>query len=266
VLGAGAAAEIKTYGQVTSTSRGTSLTLPGVGNTMTGWVQLAASTDFEAAGFWIMVSFDFVASGDGAVLFDVGIGGAGSEVTIIQSLVSYSDFNGMSNAYYVPLTLPAGSRVAVRAQHPGTVTNTLYFTLTLISQTILGHPGFGHCETYGDDRAATNGVQVTTTAANSKGAWAELEASITSQARALLVVTFGGNNSGRCLDDVGVGAAASEVVVVPDLAGSPDITIVGKEGQWLVPVSIPAGSRLVGRTANANGSNNFHYMICYGFS
>lgn len=102
-------------------------------------------------------------------------------------------------------------------------------------------------ETLGADTATSRGTSVTSGGAHTKGSWTQLDAS-TAEDTNLLVVAIRMASSGAhsVLVDIGVGAAAAETVVIPNLhvAGS------GQDVNYFaIPVAIPAGSRISARSA-----------------
>lgn len=98
-------------------------------------------------------------------------------------------------------------------------------------------------------------VNATVTAnasAHTKGAWTELIASTAAEADALDIDVGGVSQSGvntAVLLDIGVGAAASESVIIPDVAvGSAAFLVNSRLGiSFRVPVKVPRGSRIAAR-------------------
>lgn len=83
--------------------------------------------------------------------------------------------------------------------------------------------------------------------ANTKGAWAELIAS-TSFPGSGLIVTIGYRNTANMLIDIGIGAAASEIVIIGNLLASTMMLMgVVKAGAMFFPIFIPAGTRIAAR-------------------
>ena len=91
--------------------------------------------------------------------------------------------------------------------------------------------------------------------AHIKGAWVELIAATAFDADYCHVDTVTANAKGAYLLDIGIGAAASEVVLIPDF-----IIDCGDGGtnhqRTTYPLSIPAGSRLSGRLQGSVGNKN----------
>jgi len=107
------------------------------------------------------------------------------------------------------------------------------------------------CEAHED----VNDVTVTS-GAGVAGAWVQLFASLARKTN-YLTIHFDGNNTGNEYHiDIGTGAAASEVVVIPqleyevDLTGNNQIPIV-----YPMKVNIAAGTRLAARVTATNNTD-----------
>lgn len=99
----------------TNTDPTNSITLNGT--TMTGWTQVMASTPDRFAGLYFMLDAKGVAITGGNFIFSIGWGSAGNELELTRVLVS----NGSTDVNWpfigpIPCDLPAGTRLAVRAQ------------------------------------------------------------------------------------------------------------------------------------------------------
>lgn len=105
----------------------------------------------------------------------------------------------------------------------------------------------------GERHLGSTTVVVTSSAtANVKGAWTELVPDTLFGADHLHLVAWPSSNGRQMLFDFAVGPAGSEVVVVPDLH------LCGQAGlnqPTVLPMPIPAGSRIAARAAGAVGSS-----------
>lgn len=103
------------------------------------------------------------------------------------------------------------------------------------------------------------GTTVSYGSVNVKGAWTQLSASTPHAATAIVVnVAEQGGGYEDHLMDIATGAAASEVVLIPNLA------IAGRGaygGSWLIPVTIPSGTRLSVRGQRSTGNNPLRCSI-----
>lgn len=99
-------------------------------------------------------------------------------------------------------------------------------------------------ETGGADATNTRGTTLTRPASNNaKGAWVELIAS-TALPADLLVLMLRMTVLGDCLVDIGIGAAGSEKVLIPDVLHSGRASFAS---HVRFPVRIPVGTRIAAR-------------------
>lgn len=113
-------------------------------------------------------------------------------------------------------------------------------------------PQEGVVESAGIVPASSSGITVTAPGAlNTKGAWSELIAATTREADGFHVeVRHNGGANGMSID-IGIGAAGSEVVLLPDYYTS----IATSKGAY-VPLRIPTGSRVAARYQRANAGDS----------
>jgi hypothetical protein len=232
-------------GAVTSQSRGTILNA-GAAHTKGLWSELIAVTARPYSGFILTAK----PSGTDHYGFDLGFGAAGAEQVVLPDLMIGST-NGLAHAWF-PIAIPKGVRVAGRVQSQDGA-NSVTVNLTGIGVSPLWPRGLSGAINYGFNAGTSSGVQLDTGAvADTKGAWAEVTASTTRPAKALYVTINSGTVSAGVgadlLVDIGIGAAASEVVLIPNLYiraftnNRPWPPILGP-----FPVNIPVGTRLAAR-------------------
>lgn len=98
--------------------------------------------------------------------------------------------------------------------------------------------------------AILNNTAVPNATAHAKGAWAQVEASLAEDVSLIILRGNGASTSGAartaCID-IGVGAASSEQVVLEGF----DIGQSSANPYWLIPISIPAGSRVTVRVQSS---------------
>lgn len=114
---------VTTYGDNTVDSGGVSVDSGGVANTKGSYSQIVATTTYAVSS--IIVAIGNQRNGvrsSQSWLMDIAIGAGGSEQVIVPNLV----FNASTSPdivtpqyYYLPLTIPEGSRIAVRTQSDG---------------------------------------------------------------------------------------------------------------------------------------------------
>lgn len=229
------------------------MTASATPNVKGSYLQLVASCPFDAAGFFL----HFAGSNNTNTfdaLVDLAVGAAASEQVILENfLISVSGFFGAKTHVFIPLRIKAGERIAARMQAT-TGGATLGVGVQLVAGDFFSELGLGRATTYGAVTADSGGTQVDPGAtAHTKGSWTQIVASLTNPIR-YLVVCFGSRNNGvydnsaNSLTDIGVGAAASEQVLVDDLHsvvfGATDLHDPGAFARF---VSAAAGQRLAAR-------------------
>lgn len=97
---------------------------PGaVANTKGAWTELTSSAPFQSSGILLTIQPNANYVANTASLFDIGIGAAGSEQILLPDIAYNTTGYGWSYRYFLPLAIPAGVRVAARAQSASTATN-----------------------------------------------------------------------------------------------------------------------------------------------
>lgn len=277
VLGSGFRAE--SFGTATAgTNDGaTVVTSSATANTKGAYAQLMASTTFDSAAIMLDVNTNF---GDTNYLLDIAVGAAGSEQILIPNIALA--FNvGMALSVLLPLAVPAGVRIAARCQD-NFGSSTVRLSGQLFSSSFLNTPPFHSATAYGAVLTTSAGTIADAGAvANTKGAWAQLTASTTQSHDGILVASVKSPQSTVITADyyqhadIGIGAAGSEKVLIPDLRSigsrSPSSTFKGalQPSFWCFPqCDIPAGARLAVRqlssvTVAADRANSY---VVYGLS
>jgi len=262
----------ETAGLDAANSDGLALLTATTTNTKSGWTQLIASTKFNAIGVmpvWTKCWSNLV----GWYLADLGIGGAGSENVILPNIISKGRQGGAGQAgAFIPLHIPRGTRLSMRAQALSAGTARSYnFQILLVSGELLGGAPLQKAYTYGAETADSTGVQLDGGASgNTKGVWAELTAASSAPCRWMMVQLQTSTNGGVAADttflvDIGVGAASSEIVVVPDLPVTIDSSGGGVNfsNPWYsLPVELPAGVRIAARCASSVTSSTDRVIDC----
>jgi len=238
-------------------------------NTKSAWVELSASTTVETMGFSIAANHSDASAGTQvSLLLDIGIGAAGSETVIVEGIaVDGSHTSEYLISAYIPLHISAGSRVAIRGQASATSEN-ISVKIKLHPKTMAGLTSYQIIESYGVNNADSGGVTVTTPSSGTS-AWQEIVASTNSEIKSLgLCFTCTGSASDAIhKTEFAVGAAGSEIVVIPGMSWSYRRTTarssIMPNLSWL-PVHIPAGSRISARTTFGGGSTRSLDVILLG--
>lgn len=240
------------------TTYGTTLTASASANTMGSYAQLVAATTQTTS--WAQISLRTTGA-TRSFLVDIAVGGAGSEMIVVNNLLF--SVGGTAQArmisVLVPLTIPAGSRIAARCQST-TASATCFISMILFADAMGSNQHSGsYLQTYNANSATSftiNAVDPGATA-NTKGAYAQLSASSTAFRGFFLAVGPSSNTTSTTGTplwalDIAFGSAGSEIVVVPDLqlmGATTSAAVVPSLPSTLgyFPIPIPAGIRVAAR-------------------
>lgn len=232
----------------------------GAANVKGAWLELVAASARDAHSIVLEIGTP-TAAGPLGFLIDIGIGAGGSEQIIIPNLFYDQRTDNNESVIYVlrlKLKIPAGSRVAARVQC-GTASRVQRISAQLVSG-VASEDRIGRVYAYGVDTATSRGTQIDPGATvHTKGAWAQLVASSDELSGLFMVPGHGPVsstiNSGN-LADIGIGAAGSELVIVPNIfvANSQSGDLFLPAVTDLFRAKIPAGSRLAVRAQSTNNS------------
>jgi hypothetical protein len=117
---------VTTYGAVTASSLGTTLTTPGSLNTKSAWTEITSSTTAPLSNIW--ATFGRGGQNNTSpvanMLVDIGFGAAGSESVLIENvflqMTTGESMNIAGPTACQGLDLPAGTRLAARYQRDAT--------------------------------------------------------------------------------------------------------------------------------------------------
>ena len=224
-------------------------------NTKGAWAEIHASTPYPIEGFWLSLDYgNNTANRD--QLIDIGIGASGSEVVLVSNIYGTYDA-GSTHLYYIPLSVPAGTRISARSQSNSNRQAGVQIIPNYGS--FYNLPTYGRATTYGENTTDTGGVEVDPGGTvHTKGAWVEITASTTYPIKGLTIHTgskFNGTMvAASWLLDLGVGAAASEVIQIADLSMQSSASETMQPHGGTLSCAIPAGSRIAIR-AQSNINN-----------
>lgn len=232
----------------TTSSDVTAVTASASTNTKGAYAAVVASTAVDCDGF--LVTFAGQTS-NVRVLLDIAIGGAGSEDVIVDNLL-WSANQNLVHTFYVPVSLPAGTRIAARCQSStGSVVTAV--SVVLVKGGWRTPPSASAVITWGANTADSGGTALDAgAAANTFGTVVELAASTAADVFAVALQTAANANTtpkaGSFLVEILVGGAGSEVPVAAigfRAAGVADS--YGPGPDFWFPCAIPAGSRVSAR-------------------
>ena len=244
------AQRVEAIGEDTAISGGTQVVASATVHTKGAWAQLVASSLFAADGIAILVPvFGTLV---GRALMDIGVGAASSEQVVIPNIYFEGVTTQRGSHYSFPIRIPAGSRVSARAQ--SSAVSSALFTVAHLFQGGWRSPrGLSRVIDYGTNTGDTGGVQVDPGATiNTKGAWSEIISSTTARIKHLTISVGGQGNAVRTgthhLTDIGIGAAGSEQVLIPDIYfWQEDVSDSFNMGSRSFPCDIPEGTRIAAR-------------------
>lgn len=238
----------ETFGVTPANSSTATIAYAGSANVKSAWVELVAAAPFDVCG--IVIHGSMTAAATINALYDIGIGAAASEVVLLPDIEQTR--LGSSNAgfpsFFVPISIPVGSRISARYQASGSSIFKLALTLVgaSVNYQLPGH----RAASYGCSLATSKGTLIDPGAvAHTKGAWVELTASTDFATNFLVVITApegGSAADAQWLVDLAVGPAGFEQIVVPDIYGY-NVGSTGLNYRLGMPVAIPAGSRISAR-------------------
>ena len=171
----------------------------------------------------------------------------------------------------LPLYVPRGSVLTLRGESVSATSFRVH--IVGLSRGLLGMPGFARCFRLYTPVTRRGAVIDAGATANTKGAWVELISAVPSNIRALTFSIDQANDVARTactwLFDLGIGAAGSEQVIVPNIQLATDATssMVTPNTFGPIPVGIPSGVRLAARaqcSINTAGDRTFGLAV-WGF-
>ena len=247
-------------GEVTSgDTGGTTITAASLAHTKGPYAALGSATSFAYEGFTVYFT---VVSSNVPYLIDIGIDdGAGNNFVIAENLAFAAAKQEHNHALYVPVHVAAGALIEARCQCQTALSPTMEVLLVGHSANPGGFPGYSRCIALGADTATSRGVNVDPGGTiHTKGAWAVLSSSCPADVAAIFgVVGFNGDVARSAsqiftLVDIGIGAASSESVLLPNLYYGWGSVWDGPNDVFFQPVSaqIAAGTRIVARAQSSS--------------
>lgn len=251
---------------------GTAVTSSGTANTKGSYAELSSSIPYDCNGITLVL---YCATVNDDFLIDLAIGAASSEVVIAanMSFASLTTNNSTMAHIYLPIYLPEGERLSARCQAVGT-SKVVQVAAILHYGGGFARDTFGACQTFGAFTGTTRGTQIDPGAvANTKGSWTQITGFTLTDIEQITLLITGNSNTAQSVQtakiDIGVGAAASEVVVIGDLQMVAHTTtdLLNHRCQGPFPCHIPAGSRIAIRSQSSttNSVDRLWDAILLGF-
>jgi hypothetical protein len=264
----GGATRFATYGVDAGTSLAVNVASHASANTKGSYVEIASSTAFHAQGIIVCIGKTNVSD---RFLIDIAIGAASSEYVVIPNLIARAENAAqITGQLFFPIAIPAGSRISARCQS-ATGGSSIRVAVTLCGGGFSNYPVYSGVEAIGISTANTDGAfyQTSGTAINTKCAWQQMTAATSHDIKALQVAHthFNSAVAASTLYDIGIGAASSETVLIPNL-----VEVVDSGMQSLtnysacIPCAIPQGTRVAFRQQSSAVSVSYFFIIAiYGF-
>lgn len=221
-------------------------TFSSTAHTKGGWAQIVGSTTSDTGLIIVNYSGTSGIATDASVLFDIGVGAAGSEVVVASDLAVGGIGFSQTPHFSLPIFIPSGSRIAARAQAAATA--TAGSVQWLLFRAADAHLTPRSVDTLGVVSSTSRGVAL----GGASGSYTEIVASTSQPYQAMQLMASSGGKTGINSNfrlTLAVGAAGSEVDI-----GSLDmnqgsngaINLVGNPSPQpaIFGRVVPAGSRL----------------------
>jgi hypothetical protein len=240
--------------QSTGTAAGTTLTSSGSANTKGSWTQLVASTASDIS--FVQVTVILITSTIGLV--DIGVGSAGNEVVVVNNLIVHDNFDPTVISF--PLSIPAGTRISARVQC-ATASNAVAIAMITYDSSYAQIEGAAGVDSLGANLSTSMGTTVTN---GQPGSWTQLTASTARDYQGIFALVDFQNKAASPANtnfpitlDIGIGAAASEIAIIP----TAQMITYNSYDQFFpnapvlyTPVNIPAGTRISARLTSPSGT------------
>ena len=236
-------------------------------DTKSSWDEMIASTAHKYGGLLITLSRSYGSSVD-TVMIDIGIGGSGSEVALIENItMSIGEYG--TTSFFLPVEIPAGTRISARGQTSDSTARAVDIGLVGLPSNFMSQ-SYNSVETYGANTATTEGVEMTLGAgAHTKGSYAEISSAISRDIKYLIVDVHWSNvgtSSDRLfLFDIAVGASGSEQIILSNLWVRATMDEAVFPSVFGFPVQIPAGSRIAARAQQSGTDAGYTiHLVLHG--
>jgi hypothetical protein len=241
----------------------------GANHTKGSWAELVSSTVRQYQGLIITIARTYSSEAEN-VMIDLAIGGAGSEVAIIEN-ITFSIGENACTSFYIPLEIPVGSRISGRGQTSDTTNRAIDVGIIGVASNFYSQ-SYQYAETIGANESTTEGIGlVVNGTAHTKGSYSEVASAIAKDFKYLLIDLHWSREFTTAdrvfLIDIAIGSAGSEQIIISNLWAK---STAGESVYPAVvgfPVQIPAGSRISVRAQqSAIGAAYTIHLTLHGFS
>lgn len=225
------------------------LTEPASAGTKGNWEEVISSLAHDTVGLGLHF---YQSTGGIRCLFDIGIGSSGNEVAILNDFSLYQTTYSLAGSdwFYLPIRLPAGTRITCRLQK-----SSLNGTAYVHMRPLYGHQAGGQgiiplCTrtlTIGTDAANTRGTLVTSGTSDSFGSYTNFDGGFDLPVWGFYLnalYTAAAWPTEEFGFEIALGEPSSEVTLIPEIRSQ----LTGGSDFWhpdlmklFFPVAIPAG-------------------------
>jgi len=235
----------------------------GANDTKTAWQEYISSTAENYIGLWVSC----VSTTDYGVenaMIDIGIGGPGSEKVILENFAMSINYV-TSAGFFLPVAIPAGTRVAVRAQTNRSSNAAITINLIGVSGDFFIQSS-QQVATYGAVVATTEGTALPICGTkNVKGSYVEITSATTYSIRHLIIDLLWAQKatSGNRVFhiDIAVGSVGNEQIIIPDIFAWTWAGELPFPPVLSLPIKIPIGSRIAARTSCTDNSAGYTIQL-----
>lgn len=238
----------------TSSLYGVQLTAGGSAHTKGSWVLVQSGHSSACMGVLVYAAIN---SATVSYLFDLGVGGSGSEKVLLSNFAGMSGSNTGYTGAWFPIMIPPNRDLRARVQ-ASTGSSTARIHTVLNAMSWMTTPALGRCVTVGANTGSSRGTNVDPGGtADTKGSWTSF-GTITTPVKAVVFsfLTGGGSRTDNWkLVDFGADADGGTTyqTVIPNMFLADDLSYNTVQPSLLgpFPVDIPSGARLACRAQSS---------------
>lgn len=181
-------------------THGATVTAHATVNTKGSWAQIfaAATVTYDVFGISVMINNDSTSAAVTRNLYDIGIGGAGSEVVLIANILNTSPISTRGLAmreYFFPVFIPKGTRIAARKQSNITVKAGAVAMTLHGGGALAPWPTFSGADSYGTDTATSGGLAHTPGNTGAYSTWTNIGATLARDYHAIIPMVGTGSDT-----------------------------------------------------------------------
>lgn len=238
-----------------------------VANTKTSWSEITSSTGYDANG--LMFNF-FVNLDVTSTLYDIAIGASGSEVVLAADIPVYSSVKKGSvemDTFFLPCSIPAGSRLAYRIQCSSTSADN-HLLSALVRGSFPQYNGVRKVVGCGGSASTSQPPRITF-GSGSKGSYVEVGSWDVDIQNFIVRISNEDNidPTGTEKIDIAFGGSGSEVVVFADLPFYMHVTSdFGNPRNVYLDLPVLANTTLSVRGQSTASSNLYRRIAFIGYA